>query len=82
MSRIELPKQTQDALAKALREHLQEKFGVEIEPFDALALVDYVGETMGAHFYNQGLNDAQELVRRKMDAVLDEVYAIEKPVKP
>jgi len=81
VSRIELPKQTQDELAGALRKHLQDQYGVEIEPFDALALLDYIGETMGAHFYNQGLTDAQELIRKKLEVVLDEVYALERPVK-
>jgi uncharacterized protein (DUF2164 family) len=81
VSKIELPKATQEALARSLRKHLKDSFDLDIEPFDALALLDHIGETMGPHFYNQGLNDAQELIRKKLEIVIDEVYGLEKPTK-
>jgi uncharacterized protein (DUF2164 family) len=81
MSRIELPKPTHDALARALSGYLKDQLGLEVEGFDAVFLVDFVVETMGPVFYNQGLNDAQAIIRDRLEAITDAIYEIEKPAK-
>jgi uncharacterized protein (DUF2164 family) len=81
MSRIELDKKTQEALVKALGAYLKDELDIEIGGFEAQFLLDFIGETMGAHFYNQGLQDAQAIFRKKVDLILEAVYELEKPVK-
>jgi len=81
MSRIELSKPAHDALAKAVSGYLKEQLDLEVEGFDAVFLVDFIVETMGPVFYNQGLADAQAIIKGRLEAITDAIYEIEKPVK-
>jgi uncharacterized protein (DUF2164 family) len=81
MSKIELPKATQDALAKALSRYLKEQFDVQVEGFDAVFLLDFITERLGPHFYNQGLQDAQAILHAKLEQIGEAIYEIEKPAK-
>lgn len=81
MSRIELDKQARDAAARLLLGHLKDEHDVELAPFDGLALVDFLSEALGPYFYNQGVNDAQAAVQKNADAIVEALYALEKPLK-
>lgn len=82
MSKIELPKETRDALAKALSRYLKDELDVEVTGFDAHFLADFAVETLGPQIYNQALADAQALLSRKFDEMGEALYQLEKPVKP
>jgi uncharacterized protein (DUF2164 family) len=60
---------------------LKDTLDVEIDPFDALDLLDFLSETLGPHYYNQGLHDAQAIVKNRVDAIIEDIYVIEKPLK-
>ena len=62
MSKIELAKDTRDALARALSRYLKDEHDVEVAGFDAHFLLDFILETLGPHIYNQGLADAQDFL--------------------
>jgi uncharacterized protein (DUF2164 family) len=81
MSRIEFDKETRDQLSRGLRRRLKDTLDVEIDPFDALDLLDFLSETLGPHYYNQGLHDAQAIVKNRVDAIIEDIYVIEKPLK-
>jgi uncharacterized protein (DUF2164 family) len=81
MSKIELAKETREALARALTKYLKDELDVEVAGFDAVFLLDFLIERLGPHFYNQGLADAQALVAKKMDDVGEAIWALEKPAK-
>jgi uncharacterized protein (DUF2164 family) len=81
-AKIELPKASREAMAKALSGYLKEQLDVQVEGFDAVFLLDFITETLGPHFYNQGLYDAQAILRAKLDLIGEAVYELEKPVKP
>lgn len=81
MASIELDKPARESLSRLLADHLRDELAVEIAPFDALALVDFLAETVGPYFYNQGLYDAQVVVKDRADAIIEAISAIEKPVK-
>ena len=81
MSKIELPKETREALARALSRYLKSELDLEVTGFDAVFLLDFVIETLGPHFYNQGLADAQAILARKLDEIGEAIYLVEKPVK-
>lgn len=78
MSKIELPMPTREALARALSRHLKDELDVEVKGFEALFLLDWITEHAGPHFYNQGLADAQALVRRKADDFVEAISHLEK----
>ena len=81
MSKIELPKPVADELAQALSRYLKAELDLEVKGFDAVFLLDFITETLGPHYYNQGLADAQALLARKVDEFGEAIYQLEKPVK-
>jgi len=80
--KIELNKETREALARSLKDYLKDELEVEITGFGAQFLLDFVAETIGPRFYNQGLQDAQALFRTKVEAITEAIYELERPVKP
>ncbi|HTI66443.1 MAG TPA: DUF2164 family protein [Caulobacteraceae bacterium] len=80
MARIAFDKQTRDDLARRLGVHLKDEFGVEVGTFESLDLVDFLAETLGPYFYNQGLYDAGAVIKGRFDGVIEAVEAIEKPL--
>jgi uncharacterized protein (DUF2164 family) len=82
MRRIELPKDARAAAAKALSRYLKDELDLDVTGFDAEFLTDFVTETLGPHYYNQGLADAQALVAKKADEITDAIWQLERPVKP
>ncbi len=82
MPKIVLPKETQDALAKAVSRFLKDEFDLEVTGFDAVFLAEFVTDTFGAHYYNQGLADAQALLSTRLDELGEAILQLEKPVSP
>jgi uncharacterized protein (DUF2164 family) len=81
MPKIELPKDSREALTRALSRYLKDELDLEVTGFDAQFLLDFLAETLGPHFYNQGLADAQALLSKKMDDIGEAISALEQPVK-
>ncbi len=78
---IKLDRQTQDILVRLLRDRLKDEHDLELGQFDTLDLLDFLAETLGPIYYNQGLYDAQVVLRKRADDLVEAVAAIEKPVK-
>ena len=81
MSKIELPKETAEAAAKALSKYLKAELDVEVSGFDAVFLVDFITERLGPHYYNQGLYDAQAVLHARLEQISEAIYELEKPTK-
>ncbi len=81
MATIALDKQTRDDLARSVRAHLKDTLGVEVGTFEILDLLDHLAETLGPHYYHQGLYDAQAVVKARMDGIVEAIEAVEKPVR-
>lgn len=81
MLKIELAKDDRDAMARALSRYLKDELDLEVTGFDAQFLLDFIAETLGPQFYNQGLADAQALVSKKLDDIGEAILALEQPVK-
>lgn len=79
MPAIDLPKSARDALAQALSRYLMDELDVEMGGFDAVFLVDFINDQVGAFFYNQGLADAQALVGRKTEEIAEAISFLERP---
>jgi len=80
MSRIALDRRVEEELARWLAGRLSGMFDLDVGRFEAQELLDALSETLGPHYYNQGLMDAQALVRGKVDDVLEAIHGLEKPV--
>ena len=81
MSKIELTKETREALARALSRYLKDELDLEVSGFDAVFLTDFIIEHLGPHFYNQGLQDAQAILSKKLDELGEAIYQLEAPAK-
>jgi uncharacterized protein (DUF2164 family) len=81
MARIELAKPVRDALGRALSRYLRDELDVEIGGMDAQLMLDFLGDTLGPHYYNQGLADAQTILRSKVEQIAEAIYEIEKPAR-
>ena len=62
-----------------IQDYFQEELDQEIGSIPTEMLMRFFGERMGAYFYNRGLYDAQALVGKRMEALTDEVLALEQP---
>jgi uncharacterized protein (DUF2164 family) len=69
------------AIVAEIQDYFREKLDLSIGAMPAEMLMGFFAERMGAYFYNQGLHDAQALVRQKMDKVSDEIFALEQPTR-
>ena len=81
MARIELDKAVRKTLARQVRAYLKDEAGVEIDPVDAQRLLDFLAETLGPHFYNQGLYDAEAVLQDRVEAIAEAVAALARPIK-
>ena len=69
------------AIVAEIQDYFREELDLSIGALPAEMLMQFFAERMGAYFYNQGLHDAQALVRQKMDKVSDEIFALEQPTR-
>ncbi|WP_269581289.1 DUF2164 domain-containing protein [Roseibium sp. Sym1] len=81
MAELELDKDTRTRLAAQIKRYMDADLDIDIGNMDAEMLMDFLTPTLGAHFYNLGLKDAQALFARKADDLNDELYALERPVE-
>lgn len=81
MPRITFDRETRDLLSRQVMRHLKDELDVEIDPVDAGGLVDFLSETLGPHFYNQALADAQAMVAQKAELIAEGLYELEQPLK-
>ncbi|GAA6173259.1 DUF2164 domain-containing protein [Colwellia sp. KU-HH00111] len=78
MSRIEFSSEQRAAMVEKLQDYFDSELDQELEQFDAEFLLDFFSKEIGAHFYNQGLHDARAVFESRIEAIDDEIYAIEK----
>jgi uncharacterized protein (DUF2164 family) len=70
---------------KAIVGEIQDYFRVELDQsigaIPAEMLMQFFADKMGAYYYNRGLYDAQALIRKQVDSLSDEIFALEQPTK-
>ncbi len=80
MSEPQLDKDSRARLAVQIKRYMEAELEVEIGNMDAEFLIDFLSTSLGAHYYNLGLNDAHALFARKADDLADEIYALERKI--
>ena len=81
MTEIKFNKDEKAVLVQKLQLYFSDELDQKIGQFDAEFLIDFIGEEMGAYFYNRGVQDAQQALSRKIDEISDALYDLEKPVE-
>lgn len=78
---IQLPRPIADDLARQIAAYLRDEMEAEITPMDSLRLIDFLSERLGPHYYNQGLADAQAILKARLDSIGEAIDDLEKPVR-
>lgn len=79
MADIQFTNDEKAILVNKLKMYFHEELDQELKQFDAEFLLDFIGEEIGAYFYNRGLYDAQALVESKLESITEAFVEIEKP---
>ena len=79
MSTIEFSDEEKSTLVKKIKMYFEQELDQDIAQFDALFLIDFIADEMGAYFYNRGLQDAKLVLEEKIEGITDAFYEIEKP---
>jgi len=74
---INFTRQQKEVLVPMLQKYFDDELGQELGSFDAEFLLDFLSEKVGAHFYNQGLNDALKTIEAQVETISDNVYQLE-----
>ena len=79
MTAIRFDRQQHDALAAELQQWLAENTDATIGRFQAGFLLDHVSQLLGAHWYNQGVRDAQAVLAKRVDEIQGALEQLEQP---
>ena len=73
-----LSPENRDEAAHRLRDWLSKEQDLELGRLPAEMLVEFIEQQIGRLYYNQGLRDAETLIRAKTEDVSDALYGIER----
>lgn len=68
-----------EVIVAKLQRYFADELDQEIGQFDVLFLLAFFEKEIGAFFYNQGLQEAQALMKSKLEAITDGFYELEMP---
>lgn len=78
MEKVKFSKEQQEEIIHKLQRYFARELDLEIKGFDAQFLLDFIGQEIGVHFYNQGVLDAQAVLSKKVDDIQDAIGQLEK----
>lgn len=79
MKPIEFDKHEKEILVGKIKDYFEKELDQDIGQFDAEFLIDFFSEKLGSYYYNRGLQDAQLVMRNKLDDIEYEIESLEKP---
>ncbi len=79
MEGVEFTRDEKEEIAGRVQLYFREELEQEIGRFDAEFLVDFFAEELGVYFYNRGLYDAQALISKNAETLVDALYELEQP---
>jgi Uncharacterized conserved protein len=81
MKPITFSREETKALVGEIQDYFREELDQDIGAIPAELLMQFFSERMGAYFYNRGLYDAQALVRKQIESLSDDIFALEQPTR-
>ncbi len=79
MAGIDFSTEEKAILVKKIQLYFKEELRQDIGGFDAMFLLDFFAEEVGAYFYNRGLYDAQAALEKRLESIAEAIYELEKP---
>ena len=80
MNSIQFSQADKDRLIEKLQVYCETELNLELGQFDGEFLLDFISKEFGAYYYNQGLYDAQTVLRDKVEQISEAIEEIEQPV--
>lgn len=77
MAKIKFDVDKKARLTSKVKSYFDEELGQDIGEFEAEFLIDFFINEIGKELYNQGVKDAQALLSKKVDDILDSFYDLE-----
>jgi len=78
MKDIELTKEQQSQAIQTIKNYFYTEKDEEITNLAATLLLDFIVKNIGPFIYNQAINDANFFMEKK----LEEMFGLEKPIRP
>ncbi len=78
MSEIKFSKEQKERLVNKIKLYFNDELDQTIGQFDAEFLLDFFTEEVSAHYYNQGLTDAQAILDSRLQDITDAIFDLEK----
>lgn len=78
MAKITFDDDKKTLLTSKVKTYFDAELGQDIGEFEAEFLIDFFIDEIGKELYNQGVKDAQALLSKKVDDILDSFYDLEK----
>ena len=79
MAIVEFSGDEKKVIVGRIQTYFREELNQELGGFDAVFLLDFFAEEMGAYFYNRALYDAQAILERRLEDFGEAVFELEKP---
>lgn len=76
--KIEFNPEEKRELVRRLQSYFELELDQELGQFETEFLLDFISETMGPFYYNQGIYDAQALLQEQLEQVGDAIFQLEK----
>jgi|SaaInlStandDraft_1057018.scaffolds.fasta_scaffold13298_5 uncharacterized protein (DUF2164 family) len=77
MKKVELKKEEQEALEREVQIFFEEEMDQTLNNLQVQLMIRFMTEKLGAHYYNQGLNDAKEFLQQEFSIVSENVLDLE-----
>ncbi|QAY65318.1 DUF2164 domain-containing protein [Paenibacillus protaetiae] len=78
MNAFKLPREQKEQLISSLQRFFEMERSESIGSVAAEQLLDHMLQELGPFIYNQAITDARQTVMERMQAMEDELYALEK----
>ncbi len=80
MSDITFSVDEKSVLVQKLQRYFEDELDVELGQFDGEFLLDFISKEIGPSLYNKGVQDARVVFESRVQAIDEDLYAIEKIV--
>jgi uncharacterized protein (DUF2164 family) len=77
VKKLKFEKAERAVIVGKIQRYFVDELDSEIGAIPAELLLGFFSDTIGAFYYNQGLNDAQAVFTRAIDTINDEIYGLE-----
>ncbi|TCR83518.1 DUF2164 domain-containing protein [Rhizobium sp. BK376] len=78
MKKIEFSREDKAEIVSKIQRYFGDELDQKIGILPAEFLLDFFATTIGAHYYNQGLRDAQAAFLKKMEDASEAIYLLER----